>query len=87
MIGPDDFRSPVPKTAPASPDQPYDVWLRRRAWVVTQLTALQGVAAAAPAGTSFTAMLTWMYSPVTYQGTSAAPWAASTPAVARSATC
>ncbi len=79
VIGPDDFRSPFPKAAPTDPDQPYDLWLSRRAWVVTQLTALQGVTAAAPAGTAFTAMLTWMYNPLSYQTTSAAPWAGSTP--------
>lgn len=30
LIGPDDFRVPVPKANPADPDGPFDLWLRRR---------------------------------------------------------
>jgi len=32
LIGPDDFRLPLAKAAPADPDRAFDVWLRRRAW-------------------------------------------------------
>jgi len=78
VIGPDDFRSPVP-AAPGDPAQPYDVWLNRRTWVFTRLTALQGITASAPAGTAFTAMLNSMYSSVSYLTTNASPWAATTP--------
>ena len=77
VIGPDDFRSPVP-AAPGDPEQPYDLWLNRRAWVCAQLTALEGITASAPAGTAFTAMLGSMYSSLSYLTTTAAPWAATT---------
>jgi hypothetical protein len=81
VIGPDDFRVPVPKAAAADPDQPFDLWLRRRQWVDAQLKALGLITEPAPGGgvrPSFTGMLGWMYDPLTYQGTTAAPWSQTT---------
>jgi hypothetical protein len=41
VIGPDDFRVPIPKAQASDPDQPFDVWLRRRNWIDAQLQNLQ----------------------------------------------
>lgn len=41
LIGPDDFRNPKPKTSPADPDQAFDIWLKRRLFVDTNLSSLK----------------------------------------------
>ncbi len=81
VIGPDDFRVPVPKLQAADPDQPFDVWLRRRVWVDTQLGALAGMTkplngAMVP---DLKAMLDSMYIGVTYGAVTLAPWNTTTP--------
>ena len=79
LIGPDDFRVPVPAVA-AAPRQPFDIWVLRRTWVDAQLTAAAAAGTSAPAGTAFAAMLSWAaQAALSYGGTTATPWAASTP--------
>jgi hypothetical protein len=41
IIGPDDFRMPVAKSNPTSPDRAFDIWLRRRKWVDTTMADLK----------------------------------------------
>ena len=41
LIGPDDFRNPVPKTNSADPDQAFDIWLKRRQFVDTKFAGLK----------------------------------------------
>src|SRR5262249_23868998 len=40
LIGPDDFRNPVAKSVPNTPDTAFDLWLKRRHWVDAQIKAL-----------------------------------------------
>ncbi|MCK5850284.1 MAG: hypothetical protein KAH23_05160, partial [Kiritimatiellae bacterium] len=37
IIGPDDFRNPLPKAKDTDTDGPFDIWLRRRRWVDSAL--------------------------------------------------
>ncbi len=41
LIGPDDFRCPIPKASTADPDAAFDIWLRRRTWLDGRLAALR----------------------------------------------
>jgi hypothetical protein len=41
LIGPDDFRNPTLKAAPADPDRAFDLWLARRSFVDTKLNNLK----------------------------------------------
>ena len=43
VIGPDDFRNPVRKETPNLPDQPFDVWLDRRASVDALIVQVKNV--------------------------------------------
>lgn len=40
IIGPDDFRNPVPKANSGDPDKAFDIWLKRRTWVDARIQAL-----------------------------------------------
>jgi len=41
LIGPDDFRNPIPKTNASDTDRAFDLWLKRRAYVDTTLNSLK----------------------------------------------
>ena len=41
LVGPDDFRNPLPKANPALPTRPFDLWLARRGFVDKALATLQ----------------------------------------------
>lgn len=43
LIGPDDFRHPVAKPLPVGPEDPFDLWLKRRAAVDTLLASIEEV--------------------------------------------
>jgi hypothetical protein len=73
VIGPDDFRNPAAKANTAAPDGPFDIWLRRRAWLDTAETALGALSTVG-------SMLTRMYQPFQYQGQNITGWLPSTPA-------
>lgn len=72
VIGPDDFRNPAAKTNAAAPDGPFDMWLRRRAYIDSVQTTLGGLVDAA-------AMLARMYQSFPYQGQGVTPWLNATP--------
>jgi hypothetical protein len=72
VIGPDDFRNPSAKTSTTAPDGPFDIWLRRRAWIDAAETTLGGLADVA-------AMLARMYQSFTYQGAGVTAWQNATP--------
>jgi hypothetical protein len=76
VIGPDDFRVPVPKAKPSDPDQPYDIWLRRRAWVDTRLRdlALKTKVVKGKKVPDIECMFALMYLPLTYGTTTTPPW-------------
>lgn len=75
VIGPDDFRNPAAKANAAAPDGPFDIWLRRRAFVDTAQATLGGLADA-------TAMVARMYQSFPYQGQSITAWLNATPVTA-----
>jgi len=75
IIGPDDFRSPfpVPRTRPRTPEQPFDIWLRRREWVDQRLRKLNG-------RNDLNKMLEDMYTEnIAYGKTTFTAWSNSTP--------
>lgn len=41
LIGPDDFRTPFPKSKPTDPDKAFDLWLNRRALIDTTFDGLK----------------------------------------------
>ncbi|WP_345510134.1 neuraminidase-like domain-containing protein [Phytohabitans houttuyneae] len=43
VIGPDDFRLPVPTPGQAAPDGVFDLWIRRRAWLDGVLAGLRQI--------------------------------------------
>ncbi|HEY6120861.1 MAG TPA: neuraminidase-like domain-containing protein, partial [Pyrinomonadaceae bacterium] len=81
VIGPDDFRVPFVKTVPTDPDRPIDLWFRRRKWVDGKLAQFAAMTKVISGQTvpDFEAMLTAMYSPVVYEGTTVKVWDAATP--------
>src|SRR5262249_55620608 len=76
VIGADDFRHPIAKTVPHDPDSPFDLWLRRRQWVDTQLGTFEETTKLVDGQfvPDLAAMLDAMYQPVTYGVTSITPW-------------
>ncbi|MFJ9131258.1 neuraminidase-like domain-containing protein [Streptomyces sp. NPDC102340] len=66
VIGPDDFRLPLPKAAAAAPDGPFDVWRARRAWLDGVLDDLRAL------GPDMAALLDAPRAPT---GAEPAPWA------------
>lgn len=75
VIGPDDFRNPAAKTGPAAPDQPFDIWLRRRAYIDAAQATLGGL-------TNVATMLARMYQSFPYQGQAVMAWLNTTPVTA-----
>jgi hypothetical protein len=75
VIGPDDFRAPVPKVNAA-----FDVWLGRRSWVDAQLKGLATITTVLNGVTvpDLKTMLGSMYTGVTYGTATIAPWNSST---------
>ena len=71
VIGPDDFRRPAAKSGPAALDEPFDVWLRRRAYIDAAQATLAGLA-------TVTAMFTRMYQSFPYEGQAVVAWDAAT---------
>jgi Tc toxin complex TcA C-terminal TcB-binding domain len=82
-IGPDDFRSPIPKATPDDPDRAFDLWKKRRSWVDDRLQSFSGLTKAIPGQTQrvpdITAMFAVMYQPVAYGTTSITTWTNTTP--------
>jgi hypothetical protein len=64
LIGPDDFRIPVPKTNQGDPDKPFDLWLARRKFVDAELKALD---ARRTGGGAFQDLLDRLNAQVTYR--------------------
>jgi hypothetical protein len=76
VVTPDDFRNPVAKANVNDPDQPFDLWLKRRDWVDARLAVFAGLLknARGQQAPDLETILQRMYQNVTYEGTSLAAW-------------
>lgn len=74
VLGPDDFRVPFVKLNAADPDQPFDLWLRRRQWIDGQLQALAALLGSPPSAPILPTLFAAMKQPITYGTQSVTPW-------------
>src|SRR5262249_27208595 len=79
VIGPEDCRQPVAKAHPTDPDQAFDLWVKRRNWIDTQLQGLTALVRTGMNVPDINALFTAMGHSFSYAGTSIQPWASSTP--------